>query len=73
MDFFIRQESLEEDVATVCRKLDIDQGDRKIPRFKSHHRNRDIPISEFYDAKTEELVRRHYDWEFDYFGYSMPE
>lgn len=72
VDFFIRQESLAAGIEQVNTILGIDDVKKEIPRFKTHHRPKTIAINQFYDAKTEAIVRSEYEWELDYFDYDMP-
>lgn len=55
----------------MCTKLDLVQPGRKIPRLKSGIRSSRFEIRDFYDSRTEEIVRQAYAWEFDRFGYEL--
>lgn len=73
VDYFIRFENLQEDTEEVCRKLSIPFDPERFPQFKKGHRNNSIPVKEYYDRETEEIVRDLFDWEIRRFGYRMPE
>jgi hypothetical protein len=72
VDCFIKQEELAEGIQHVNAVLGISNYNREIPTFKSGMRDKSIPIRDFYDSKTEKLVRESYAWEFERFGYEMP-
>ncbi len=73
MDFFIRFESLREDMQRVSEHLGIPFDAAQMPGFKTGIRKHDFRVSDYYDAETEAIVRDHYQWEIDNFGYQMPE
>ena len=72
VDFFIRQEHLFEDLKKVNTILGIHKEGNTLPRLKTNNRTTNYNISQFYDNKTEQIVRQMYDWEFERFGYEMP-
>jgi hypothetical protein len=71
VDFFIRFENLMHDINTVNEKLGLSRPDRELPRFKSGITSKRFDIPQFYDTKTEKLVRNAYAFEFDLFGYEL--
>lgn len=71
VDFFIRYENLGEDVAEVCRRLDIQRDLADMPRLKSQFRFCDAHFSEFYDEEAEAIVARAYAFELEHFGYRL--
>lgn len=72
VDYFIKYEELVKGIEHVNTALGISDYSRNIPTFKSGIRNSKIPIGDFYDSNTENLVRKNYEWEFEHFGYEMP-
>jgi hypothetical protein len=72
LDYLIRYEDLHGGIKHVCSVLDIPFEPEKIPRLKSGIRNNEIPLHEYYDAETIEIVRSHYKFELDTFGYTEP-
>lgn len=72
LDYFIRFESLQSDIQQVCETLDIPFQPENILRLKSGTRPRDFSLSDYYDAKTIELVTQQYALEIDRFGYEPP-
>ena len=72
VDYFIKQEEISEGIEHVNAVLGISNYDRKLPSFKAGMRNRGIPILDFFDSRTEKVVREKYAWEIEYFGYQMP-
>ena len=72
IDYFIRYENLAEGVAEVCRKLDIPFEAESIPTLKIGNRNREIPLSDYYDDESIEIVARIYRFELETFGYTPP-
>jgi len=73
VDFFIRFESLLEGIQTVSEHLEIPFDASRMPGFKTGIRKHDFSVSDYYDAETESVVRDHYKWEIEKFGYQMPE
>lgn len=73
VDYFIRYEDLENGIKHVCNVLDIPFESERIPRLKSGLRNRKIPLHDFYDEQTIQIVTRLYEFEIETFDYSMPE
>lgn len=72
VDYFIKQESLADDLEYVNSILGISKYDRRVPNFKSGIRSSKFAIRDFFDSKTEKLVREKYAWEFERFGYDLP-
>jgi hypothetical protein len=73
VDFFIRFEQLHDDIRQVCERLAIPFDPSFLPEFKKGMRHHQIAVRDYYDAATEAAVRRLYAWEFERFGYRMPE
>jgi len=73
VDFFIRQEFLEEDILKVNTRLGIDPGDRTIPRLKTNIRDKKFKTREFYNSKVEAIARKQFAIEFKLFNYDMPQ
>ena len=73
VDYFIRYEDLENGIKHVCNVLDIPFESERIPRLKSGLRNRKIPLHDFYDEQTIQIVMRLYEFEIETFDYSMQE
>jgi hypothetical protein len=72
VDDFIRFESLADDIARVCYRLEVPFEPDRIPRYKMGIRHCHIPLREYYDESTLAIVRRLYAWEIDRFGYELP-
>jgi Sulfotransferase family len=72
MDYFIRFEDLQGGIKHVCSILDIPFESEKIPKLKSGIRQNEIPLHEYYDPATVEIVSRLYKFEVETFGYSEP-
>ena len=72
VDYFIRYETLYEDIAHVCKQLSLPFTPTQIPKFKKGVRKHTIPVRDFYDAESEKIVNQQYDWELAYFGYALP-
>jgi hypothetical protein len=72
VDYFIRFENLQEDIKEICDRLSIPFDATRIPEFKKGHRNNAIPVKDYYDQETENIVRNLYDWEIKRFGYDLP-
>jgi len=71
VDYFIRFESLKEDIESVCSKLQLDYDLADLPTLKSEHRDRTIKLKDFYDAPTEKIVRELFKFEIEYFDYDL--
>lgn len=72
IDFFIRYEYLEADIHEVCGRLAVPFESKRIPQYKTKQRLHDIPIRNYYDLETEQIVRQKHHWEIDRFGYELP-
>lgn len=71
VDFFIRYESLEADIVKVNKRLGLIQEGRTIPSLNAGIRSRRFDVPQFYDARTEAIVRKTYAFEVEYFGYEL--
>ncbi len=72
IDYFIRFENLYEGIKNVCDRLSIPFEPSRIPEFKKGIRSHKIPILDYYDDDTEQIVRKIYAWELKRFGYDLP-
>jgi hypothetical protein len=72
VDYFIRYETLYEDIAYVCNQLSLPYNQTQIPEYKKGVRKHTIPVRDFYDAESEKIVKQQYAWELAYFGYALP-
>ena len=73
IDYFVRYEDLEHGIKHVCNVLKIPFEPERIPKLKSGLRDRKIPLRNFYDEQTIQIVMRLYEFEIEKFDYSMPE
>jgi len=73
VDFFIRFEDLEGGIRSVCERLEIPFEPERIPRLKHGNRIDDLPLNEYYDKETIQIVSDRYRFELDRFGYTAPE
>jgi hypothetical protein len=71
VDRFVRYESLSSDIEDVCRHLVLPWEPSKLGRYKANSRCRNEHVSLYHDAASASRVRRSYQWELDYFGYSQ--
>jgi len=69
LDFFIRQESLMEDVNKVCQIIGVPFEPELFPRLKTGFRPQMASIENFYDKETENLIRKSFAFEFEYFNF----
>ncbi len=69
IDYFIRFENLHEGIKHVCERLSIPFEPSRLPEFKKGIRSHIIPIQDYYDHETEQIVRKIYAWELKRFGY----
>ena len=70
-NYFIRFEYLEEDINTLCKKLNIDSYDLSLlPKHKSTQRKNKKHWSEYYDDETKQIVYNKHKKEFKLFGYN---
>ncbi len=72
MDHFIRYERLLADLEEVCTRLNVALEPERLSKYKSGIRNLTIPVADFYDEESIEIVQSQFDWEIKTFGYSMP-
>ncbi len=68
---FIRHESLRTDMQRVCEAVGVAWEPERLGKFKSDKRARREHFSEYYDQKTESVVRNAYRWELEYFGHRI--
>ena len=73
MDYFIRYETLYDDIEMVCNHLGLDFEPENVPELKRDYRDRSLSLSELYDRDTIDLVTSHYEFELDYFNYQSPD
>jgi hypothetical protein len=71
VDYFIRFESLHDDLMETCRRLKIERGVAELQRLKADSRLTDNHFSEFYDREAQGIVAQSYAFEMDYFGYRL--
>lgn len=72
VDYFIRYETLHDSINYICDQLSIPFIPSEIPKYKTGVRKHIIPIADYYDEETKEIVFEQFDWEFDHFGYVLP-
>ena len=72
LDDIMRYETLEQDLARVCKEIDVPFDSARLERRKSGIRRRDIEIARFYDDVTADSVAQVYAWEIEHFGYRRP-
>lgn len=70
MDHYIRFENLEEDLKTVCRKLNLECNMKELPRFKTTFRKTGDSYQNYYTEELRKIVYSKHQKEFDRFGYS---
>ncbi len=69
VDYFIRYEKLNDNLAEVCQHLNIPYEPDSLPRLKSHIRPANMHVSDFYNFATAATVNHFFEFEFEYFGY----
>ncbi len=72
VDYIINFDNLHEGMQHVCDLLSMPFEPSRIPELKKGIRLNKIPIIEYYDKETEELVRKTYSFEIEKFGYNIP-
>ena len=71
-DFYIRFESLEEDIKNLCDKLGITDYDiTKLPKHKSQTRKSDKHYRDYYTDETRNIVYQKHKKEIEFFGYEF--
>ena len=55
-NYYIKQESLEDDIKIICNKLNINYDKYKLVSFKREYRKDKKNIKEYYDKETKDLV-----------------
>jgi len=71
-DYYIRFENLENDIVTVCKKLNLPDANLKdLPRLKAHTRPGSLHYKELYDEQSKDVVERVYRKELRAFGYKF--
>jgi len=71
VDDFIRYESLEPGVQSICDKLGVAYAMGSLGRYKSGIRVRNEPFADYYDATAKAVVGNQFRFEIDAFGYSF--
>jgi hypothetical protein len=69
IDYFIKYESLNNGIRHVCDTLGIPFEPERIPALKTGVRDKSIPIRDFYDKDSVEMVKNIYAFELDFFNY----
>ena len=72
IDYFIFFENLHKGIKHVCDRLSIPFEPLRIPQFKKGIRRHKIPIQEYYDHESTQIVQNIYAWELGRFGYDLP-
>ncbi len=73
VDYFIRQELMNEGIKEVCEKLNIPYEVDRIPQLKGGIRKSKRKVKDYYDEETIAIVKNIYDLELEYFGYTLEE
>jgi hypothetical protein len=71
VDYFIRYEKLSQDIEHACNRLGIQFVAQEIPEFKKGLRHHRIPIQDYFDVQSENLIQELYAWEISKFNYSL--
>lgn len=69
IDGYIKTENMLCDLARICKILNVLYNPDELPKLKSNFRPGGIVLQEFFDMKTDEIVRTFYAFEFEVFGY----
>ncbi|MCA9054650.1 MAG: sulfotransferase family 2 domain-containing protein [Planctomycetaceae bacterium] len=72
VNHLIRYESLQADLADVCRRLQIPWEPNRLPRFKAGMRPPEATVTSLFSPRSRQMVEETYAWEFENFGYSFP-
>ncbi len=72
LDFFIRYESLLDDLRNVCLRIGYPFQPERLGRYKGETRAIGQPFIDYYDEPAIAAVEAAFRWELDYFGYSRP-
>lgn len=72
VDYFILQEDLASGVEHVCKRLQIPFESENLPNLKTQKATKSIPIAEYYDSETIDIIERLYAYEIEKFGYGFP-
>lgn len=71
VDFVLRQETLEDDLDTVCERLSLPTNSGRLTREKSNNPTK-IDLTSYYQPGDKVLVERIYEREIEHFGYRFP-
>ena len=72
VDYCIRHEQLDAGVAHVCERLGLAFTPGQLPHLKTGIRPKNRAVADYYDAETIAIVRRHFAFELEQFGYPDP-
>ena len=72
MDIYLKQESLSEDLQSLCERLELPCNLDKLSRPKSGHRPKQATCSALYSEAAKEFVEKKFAFELKNFGYIFP-
>lgn len=70
LDDYIRTENMLIDLHRICIRLGIQYAPNELTRLKSGFKPPDVSLLEYFDKETDEIIRKHFAFEFENFGYS---
>ena len=73
MNGVIRMEHMHQDMAAVCGRLGVNWDADMLPHKKNTGGRKKFGVKEFYNRRTEAIIRREYGWVFDIVDYELPE
>jgi len=71
LDYFIRYESLLDDIKYLCEVFEIKFDSAQFGEYKRGFRNELVALARYYDAATIRVVEQLYDLELQHFGYAL--
>lgn len=71
VDYFIRFENLAEGIAEVCERVAIPFEESRIRNLKGQFRKKTQSVSDFYDARSTDIIRENFSFELETFGYRL--
>jgi len=69
MDDFMRTESILMDMERICKQIGVPFVPDELPRLKSGFKPADVSLHEYFDLEIDTIVRKHFAFEFEVFGY----
>lgn len=69
VDYIMQYEQLEQDLESVCARINVPFEPESLPKLKAGYRDHLKPVSEYYDEECTQIIKNHYSYELNLFNY----